>query len=321
MLKIRKFNFSEKDYKIFVEINNTIWPDQKNTVEELKYSDKIRDKKAELQRFIVELDDLIVAKMTVSKAIYTTTKGKYYFDIEVLPDFQRREIGTKLYEKMLEIVMPKNPQKLSTYSREDKENGIVFLEKNGFKMVLRDPVSELDITKFDFAKFQKYVNFVEEQNIKLIPLTEIMGNDENWQQKLYQLDIQIEADMPTTDPFKAPPFEKWEKSHLGSPQFYPKGCIIAVDNGEFIGQSILAKVLSDETKMEVWSTGVVRAYRRRKIATALKVVAHRTAVEYGAKTIITDNEENNPMYQINLKLGFEPKPAWLVFEKILNKKF
>ena len=78
---------------------------------------------------------------------------------------------------------------------------------------------------------------------------------------------------------------------------------------------MLAKVLSDKTKMEVWSTGVVRTHRRRKIATALKVLAQQKAIEYGAKTIITDNEENNPMYQINLKLGFEPKPAWLAFEK------
>ncbi len=315
MLKIRKFDFSEKDYENFIKINSAIWPDQKETVEQLKFADKIRDKKTEHQRFVVELDDLIIAKMTVSKAIYTTTKGKYYFNIEVLPKFQRQGIGSKLYEKMFEFVMPKNPQKLSTYSREDKENGIAFLKKNGFKMVLRDPVSELDLMKFDFSKFQKYVDFVEQQNVKLIPLSEIMETDGNWQQKLYQLDIQIEADMPTTDPFKAPFFEKWKKSHLESPQFYPKGCIIAVDNDEFVGLSMLAKVLSDKTKMEVWSTGVVRTHRRRKIATALKVLAQQKAIEYGAKTIITDNEENNPMYQINLKLGFEPKPAWLAFEK------
>ncbi|MBT3169086.1 MAG: GNAT family N-acetyltransferase [Candidatus Cloacimonetes bacterium] len=315
MLKIRKFDFSERDYEDFIKINDAIWPDQKETVEQLKFADKIRDKKSEHQRFIVEFDNLVVAKMTVSKAIYTTTKGKYYFNIEVLPEFQRQGIGTKLYEKMLAIVMPKNLQKLSTYSREDKKNGIAFFEKNGFKMVLRDPVSELDLMKFDFSKFQKDIDFVEQQNIKLIPLSEIMKTDENWQQKLYQLDIQIEADMPTTDPFKAPPFEKWKKSHLENPQFYPKGCIIAVDNGEFVGLSMLAKVLSDKTKMEVWSTGVLRTHRRRKIATALKVLAQRKAIGYGAKTIITDNEENNPMYQINLKLGFEPKPAWLSFEK------
>lgn len=36
------------------------------------------------------------------------------------------------------------------------------------------------------------------------------------------------------------------------------------------------------------------------------------------KFIETDNEENNPMYQINMKLGFEPLPAWVDYEKTLG---
>ena len=36
------------------------------------------------------------------------------------------------------------------------------------------------------------------------------------------------------------------------------------------------------------------------------------------KFIETDNEENNPMYQINLKLGYEPLPAWVDYEKKLS---
>jgi hypothetical protein len=31
--------------------------------------------------------------------------------------------------------------------------------------------------------------------------------------------------------------------------------------------------------------------------------------------IETDNEENNPMYQLNLQLGFAPQPAELDFHK------
>jgi hypothetical protein len=42
------------------------------------------------------------------------------------------------------------------------------------------------------------------------------------------------------------------------------------------------------------------------------------AEDYGAKSIETDNEENNPMYELNLKLGFEPRPAWLQFEKCMK---
>ena len=35
----------------------------------------------------------------------------------------------------------------------------------------------------------------------------------------------------------------------------------------------------------------------------------------GIEWIETSNEENNPMYQLNFRLGFEPAAAWLDFEK------
>jgi hypothetical protein len=35
--------------------------------------------------------------------------------------------------------------------------------------------------------------------------------------------------------------------------------------------------------------------------------------------IETYNEENNPMYALNLALGFKPQPAWLEFEKRLKE--
>jgi hypothetical protein len=34
--------------------------------------------------------------------------------------------------------------------------------------------------------------------------------------------------------------------------------------------------------------------------------------------IETENEENNPMYDLNLKLGFQPCPAWTNYVKVLK---
>ena len=65
-------------------------------------------------------------------------------------------------------------------------------------------------------------------------------------------------------------------------------------------------------------TGVLRSHRRRGIATAVKLPTIDFARSVGARYISTDNEENNPMYQLNLKLGFRPMPAWLDFEKHLT---
>ncbi len=60
---------------------------------------------------------------------------------------------------------------------------------------------------------------------------------------------------------------------------------------------------------------MLRPYRRRGIATALKLRTIDYAQQHGARSITTGNEENNPMYQINLALGFQPKPAWISYRK------
>jgi hypothetical protein len=38
----------------------------------------------------------------------------------------------------------------------------------------------------------------------------------------------------------------------------------------------------------------------------------------GIESIETDNEENNPMFQLNLRLGFKPIPAWVSYHKKLH---
>ena len=60
---------------------------------------------------------------------------------------------------------------------------------------------------------------------------------------------------------------------------------------------------------------MVRSHRRKGLATALKLWGIAFAKRYGAKLLETDNEESNPMCHLNRKLGFEPQPAWIDFEK------
>ena len=56
-------------------------------------------------------------------------------------------------------------------------------------------------------------------------------------------------------------------------------------------------------------------YRRQGIATALKAKAYQKLKEKGIKIVRTDNEENNPMYLINVALGFKPEPYGYDYQK------
>lgn len=110
----------------------------------------------------------------------------------------------------------------------------------------------------------------------------------------------------------------WKKRVLKSPTFFPDGWMIATDGKQYVGMSCINLIPADAKKVQTELTGVLPEYRRKGIATALKVLTIKVAKSYGARIIKTDNEENNPMYTLNLKLGFKPKPAWLHFEKKLE---
>ena len=64
-------------------------------------------------------------------------------------------------------------------------------------------------------------------------------------------------------------------------------------------------------------TGVARSHRRKGIATALKVVALESARQLGIKFVVTGNEENNPMLQLNLRLGFRQIHVTRTYQKTL----
>ncbi|MBB6730700.1 GNAT family N-acetyltransferase [Cohnella zeiphila] len=54
-------------------------------------------------------------------------------------------------------------------------------------------------------------------------------------------------------------------------------------------------------------TGVSPAYRGRRIATALKLLAIRMAKRHGADYLRTDNDSaNEPILRLNRSLGYKP---------------
>jgi GNAT superfamily N-acetyltransferase len=88
--------------------------------------------------------------------------------------------------------------------------------------------------------------------------------------------------------------------------FFPAGYFVALDtaSGALVGTTHISPRPADPRQWEFDLTGVVRSHRRRGIALTLKLRAIALAAQNGAELLVTDNEENNPMYQINLQLGF-----------------
>ena len=124
-------------------------------------------------------------------------------------------------------------------------------------------------------------------------------------------------DQPAPDPHRPETLEEWEESELHAPDFDPALWVIALDGGDIIGLSQASASPESPTVAHCGLTGVLGAYRRRGIGTALKVELLNRAKERGISRIDTRNEEDNPMYRINERLGFVPRPDWVMYERKL----
>jgi mycothiol synthase len=320
MFAIRPFEPTDAEYVAYAALQQAILPEYHDTVEEWKHRDEARNPKFLFRRFVVDVDGRMVAVGTYGEPWWSQRPGKYHVEVLVHPNYRRRGIGTALYDYLLGFVNELDPDLIISQAREDQADGLRFLAKRGFEPVMRYVVSHLDVPTFDPALFAGIVARVEKLGIQILPLTEVATIDDDWKRKLWELEWELTQDVSSPEPLTALSFENWEKQTLESPGFAPDGQYIALDRGRWVGMSALWTAQGEPEKLYTGLTGVVRSHRRKGIATALKVHGLGFARRYGAKVVETDNEENNPMYLLNVKLGFKPQPAWIDFEKRIKQE-
>jgi GNAT superfamily N-acetyltransferase len=268
---------------------------------------------------MVEGDRKIVGEGSFGEDEWSEQPGKYFVDMSVLPEYQGKGIGKRLYQYLSAELVAWQPTKLVTQAREDKTRARRFLEDRGFRVAMRYPISELESGSFDASRFAHRVHRAEQSGIRIVPLVELMKEDPQWKQKIYDLDVKILKDVPSPDPITPPPLAEYEANVINSPEFMPEAWFLALDGQTYVGVSTLWRNLAEKARLGTGLTGVLPAYRRRGIATALKVRAVKFAQAYGNATIETGNEEHNPMLALNLELGFKPTPAWLDYVKRLDE--
>jgi GNAT superfamily N-acetyltransferase len=193
-----------------------------------------------------------------------------------------------------------------------------FADARGFVEVCREQESVLDLLEFDAEQFAADVARVLEQGIEILAYPELAERDPESEGRWYDMDREIAADVPDPDDYTPLSFEVWHKRKFENPRFLPDCNLIAVDGERYVG---LSNLWQDEMEGRLMTglTGVRRAYRKRGIATALKVRALAAAKAAGyASTITWNDSQNQGMLGINLRLGFRLQPAWLRVEKVLD---
>lgn len=266
---------------------------------------------------VVMLGDTLVGGGSIWPWPWSDEPGRYALNIYIDPAYERRGIGTELYKYMLDRLADTEPKLtvLMGHTHEDTPQGLRFLTKRGFQETIRWRSSQLDVRSFASTEFAELFSTLTSQGIQIVNLPQLEALDPDWQQNCYELDWVCRKDMISTSELVKRPFSHYAEHVLNNPALIPEAFLVALDGRKYIGST---KLVEDEDKAEnllVDFTGVVAPYRRRGIATALKVKAIEYAQFCGIKTIETEAAEGEPSYAMNLKLGFQPKSAWIDLEK------
>ena len=316
MIQIKNFNETNEEFKELARIDNLVNHDSISHPDDDKREWNIRDKNIIRNRLLLYKDNTLIGVLYYSQGRAENSKTAFY-TLNLDPDYNNQGFRKLLFDKLLIEVKAFNCNLVHTsiYEHPNYSEHKKLLVKEGFKLVQTNREYSCDIRKIDIKKYRNLIRKLEKNGIKFYDSKEEMLNNDkkfpNHFKKLENLEWILEKDIPIPDGIKHTrmPFNHWQKVCL---DFYNNSYgvdIVAVKNKEYIGSTYL-EVYPKAEPHKAWTghLGVVRKFRRQGIATALKIKAIEKLLHKGVTEIRTDNEENNPMYKINIELGFEPVP-------------
>jgi RimJ/RimL family protein N-acetyltransferase len=158
---------------------------------------------------------------------------------------------------------------------------------------------ELRVDTVDPATFAPLLEALGAAGVSFTTLRDLQSTESAWCEKFTELD-NATRDLPVPRSVEA------IRERLAELALDADACFVARARGEWIGYTLLDTAHSDAERLHQSWTGVIPAYRRRGIATALKVLTIRYAKEHRYKVIVTTPRADNMASQgMNRRLGFE----------------
>jgi len=213
-------------------------------------------------------------------------------------------------EVMRNLLSENNLDDITVWARDTFEAKGAFLQQSGFEISQVVNVSRLDLTQFDPHPFAAKVNEVE-LKYRLVSAADLDEEGLDWIPLLWESTFEIAEDIPRTLPLNRPLLDEYRELVRSESVIYQTDTMmIALDGQRIVGYSRVTLSDALPTLALTGMSGAVRSHRRQGIVTALKVIGIQRMIEKGIQVLQTDNDENNPMYQLNLRLGFRPCWKW-----------
>ncbi|MAF26987.1 MAG: GNAT family N-acetyltransferase [Gemmatimonadota bacterium] len=310
-------DFETRDYDDCVRIENLLYPGHGSSVERMRHTDLAKDERIRFRRWVWEEAGSPVGWCEYSQFMECHHPRKFSLAIRVAPQWQRRGIGSACYERLVEELRAFDPLKLGAVGKDDMPESMHFLERRGFVIGLRELQYSLDLSRFDPESHEDAISKLEESGLRLQTLREYEAECPDARVRMWEMEQAVSPDIPSNDEFTPVSFDSFAGMVFGHPNFDPDAWVVALDGDSPVGVTNLWDREGNDG-INTGLTAVRREYRGRGIASAVKARSLAWAKARGYPWARTENEENNRgMIGINRRLGFEPMPTWLWYEKVV----
>jgi GNAT superfamily N-acetyltransferase len=235
------------------------------------------------------------------------TSGHFWIKVIVAPHARKRGLGAQMYDDALTTAREFNATHLESSVREDDPASNHFAESRGFKLQYHTFESTLDLTRFDAIQFDDLLRRIHDQGFRFFSLAEAGVSDEN-KRRLYEVNLAAGLDSTGSDG-TFPDFYAFSKNVFDASWFRADTQILASLGDRWVGLAAIGIYPEDNHAYNAF-TGVLRDFRGRGLAQALKLQTILLAQREGVRYVRTNNDSKNaPMLAINRKLGYRPQPG------------
>jgi mycothiol synthase len=302
---IRRASTEPNDLDAIAGIVNETSPEEPTSVDELRWADSTYPGGV---RFVAEVAGRPVGAATVGRIyVHPPEFPAYWATIDVLGDARRQGIGSALLVAVSDVARAAGKPELHIPAFDSRPEGVQFLLHRHFMEYERAKAVELPLAGMSPPEVRLPAG------VRLHTLAErpdlVAGVH----------DVASEAFLDISGgetPMTVGDLAEFRARDVDKPSIPKDGFFVGVDEatGQVAGYASLVMVPGSANR-RAWHdmTAVLRSWRGRGLATALKRATIGWSIRNGLDVLVTGNDvENASMRAVNARLGYRPIPDLLI---------
>jgi len=220
--------------------------------------------------------------------------------VAVAPAFRRTGVGSALLDALSVWARDLGYVDLMGTVKETDDVSLAWTRRRGFVEVGRNSILALDLTR------------AMKPTVRAPDGIEVVA----WAERpdatagIYAVAREAYPDVPGDENAEIAPFEEWLAMDMQGAGDRPEATFVALAGDEVVAYAKLSLSLARPTVAMHDMTGVLRAWRGRGIARALKAAEIAWAMENNYERLETQNEERNePIRRLNERYGYVVEPG------------